>query len=140
MWARRTSGVAGPHSASEQCHKIFWRKYMKKTVGFILGLIAAAGLFSSYGVTQQSAAVPANTTVAATASAIPKLVNYSGVVADLNGKALTSVTGVTFLLYKDSQGGTPLWMETQSVTPDKSGHYSVVLGSTTSHGLPADVF
>ena len=47
---------------------------------------------------------------------------------------------MTFLLYKESQGGAPLWMETQNVDPDKTGHYSVMLGSTTSQGLPQDVF
>ena len=31
-------------------------------------------------------------------------------------------------------------METQNVTPDASGHYSVVLGSTTATGLPSDLF
>lgn len=71
---------------------------------------------------------------------VPPLVNFTGVVADVNGKALTGVVGVTFYLYKDSQGGAPLWMETQNVHPDNSGHYSVMLGSTTSSGLPSDIF
>jgi len=31
-------------------------------------------------------------------------------------------------------------METQNVHPDKFGHYSVALGSTSSQGLPANVF
>jgi len=71
---------------------------------------------------------------------VPPLVNFSGVLTDVNGKPLTHVTGVTFLLYKDEQGGAPLWTETQNVYPDKTGHYSVMLGSTTSAGLPADIF
>jgi hypothetical protein len=50
------------------------------------------------------------------------------------------MVGITFLLYKESQGGVPLWMETQNVQPDKNGHYSVMLGSTSSHGLPANIF
>jgi hypothetical protein len=71
---------------------------------------------------------------------VPPLVQFSGVLADVNGKPLAGTVGVTFYLYKDSQGGAPLWMETQNVQPDKAGHYSVMLGSTTSHGLPADLF
>ncbi len=71
---------------------------------------------------------------------VPPLVNFSGVLTDLDGKPLSSVTGVTFLLYKEEQGGAPLWMETQNVVPDKNGHYAVMLGSTTSTGLPADIF
>jgi len=53
---------------------------------------------------------------------------------------LVELTGVTFLLYKDQQGGAPLWLETQNVTPDKYGRYTVTLGVTTSEGLPMDVF
>jgi len=91
-------------------------------------------------IAQQGAASAASNVATATTSAVPKVVNYSGTLTDLNSKPLTGVTGVTFLLYKESQGGTPLWMETQNVQPNKSGHYSVTLGSTTSRGLPADVF
>jgi hypothetical protein len=65
---------------------------------------------------------------------------FTGVLTDVNDKALTEITGVTFYLYKDQEGGAPLWMETQNVTPNKAGHYTVMLGSTSSHGLPADLF
>jgi len=71
---------------------------------------------------------------------VPPLVNFSGVLTDVNGKPLTSITGVTFLLYNEEQGGAPLWMETQNVQPDSTGHYSVMLGSTTSAGLPSNLF
>ena len=71
---------------------------------------------------------------------VPHLVNFSGMLRDGNGKALTGVVGVTFYLYKDHQGGAPLWIETQNVQPDESGHYSVMLGSTTSQGLPPGFF
>jgi hypothetical protein len=79
-------------------------------------------------------------TAVAANSGVPALISFRGTLTDANGKPLTTVLGVTFLLYKDSQGGTPLWMETQNVHPDKAGHYSVMLGSTTSQGLPQDVF
>jgi hypothetical protein len=73
-------------------------------------------------------------------AAVPSMVNFSGVLTDANGKALTGALGVTFSLYKESQGGSPLWMETQNVQADKAGHYTVALGSTKSQGLPADIF
>jgi len=82
---------------------------------------------------QQAADTNANT-------AVPTLINYSGTLTDLNGKPVTNITGVTFLLYKDEQGGAPLWLETQNITPDKYGHYTAVLGSTTAQGLPTDLF
>jgi hypothetical protein len=79
-------------------------------------------------------------TPAASNAGVPALMSFSSTLRDANGKPLSGVIGVTFLLYKDSQGGVPLWMETQNVIPDRTGHYSVMLGSTTSHGLPQDVF
>jgi hypothetical protein len=75
-----------------------------------------------------------------TSSVVPTLVNFSGTLTDANGKPLTGTVGVTFYLYKDSQGGSPLWMETQNVAADKNGRYTVALGSTTSQGLPTSLF
>ena len=75
-----------------------------------------------------------------TNSVVPTLMNFSGTLIDANSKPLTNTVGVTFYLYKDEQGGSPLWMETQNVTPDKNGHYTVALGSTTSQGLPTSLF
>jgi len=84
---------------------------------------------------QQSAGVASSST-----TVVPPLVSFSGVLTDLNGKPLTGAVGVTFALYTEEQGGAPLWLETQNVYPDKTGHYTVLLGSTTSTGLPADLF
>src|SRR5262252_2186711 len=39
-----------------------------------------------------------------------------------------------------SDGGAPLWLETQNVTVDLTGHYTVLLGSTKSEGIPVDLF
>jgi hypothetical protein len=111
-----------------------------KYLGLRLSLIAAVCSLPVAGLAQQTAAARASTSTITNDTVVPKLVNYSGTLTDLNGKPLTSLAGVTFLLYKDSQGGAPLWMETQNVQPDKSGHYSVMLGSTTAQGLPEDVF
>jgi len=59
---------------------------------------------------------------------------------DVTGKALTGVVGVTFSLYKDQEGGAALWLETQNVQTNSSGHYSVTLGESKPEGLPADLF
>jgi len=48
--------------------------------------------------------------------------------------------GVTFALYRQQDGGAPVWLETQNVTPDPTGHYAVLLGSTRAEGIPADLF
>src|ERR1700677_2529021 len=73
-------------------------------------------------------------------SVVPTVSKFSGTLTDANNKPLVGVTGVTFSLYEAAEGGAPLWMETQNVRPDQWGHYSVTLGSTTSSGLPTNVF
>jgi trimeric autotransporter adhesin len=85
----------------------------------------------------QQSSMPAATTAPNTP--IPSLINFSGVLTDPNRKPLAGA-GVTFFLYRESQGGAPLWMETQTVHSDNTGHYSVILGATTSRGLPPDLF
>ncbi|HTZ97351.1 MAG TPA: hypothetical protein VMB18_13185 [Terriglobales bacterium] len=83
--------------------------------------------------------VPAVSAVAQSqAASIPRLIKFGGVVKDATGNPQT--IGITFSLFKDEQGGSPLWLETQNVQVDSQGHYSVYLGSTKSEGLPQDVF
>jgi len=43
---------------------------------------------------------------------------------------------MTFAVYSYEVGGSALWQEVQNVTLDAAGHYSVLLGSSTSDGLP----
>jgi trimeric autotransporter adhesin len=78
--------------------------------------------------------------VASTDSVVPTTVKFAGTLNDVGGKPLTGTVGVTFLLYGEQSGGTPLWMESQNVQADTNGHYSVLLGSATSHGVPSDAF
>ena len=73
-------------------------------------------------------------------SVVPTLVNFTGTLADANGKPVAGTVGVTFYLYKDQQGGSPLWMETQNVQPDKAGRYTVALGASNGQGLPTSLF
>jgi hypothetical protein len=60
---------------------------------------------------------------------VPRLIKFSGVAQDETHKLLTGVVGVTFSLYKDQQGGSPLWVETQNAQADAAGHYTALLGS-----------
>lgn len=75
-----------------------------------------------------------------TASALPRLVRFGGTVKDLNGNPLAGVVGITFSLYSEQSGGAALWLETQNVTADGNGHYTVLLGSTKPDGLPGELF
>ena len=102
-------------------------------VGFILTLITILCL-CNFQLFSQATSASGKSLI------VPPLVNYSGVLKDVTGKPLTGMVAATFYIYKDSQGGAPLWMETQNLQLDTSGHYSVMLGSTASSGLPGDLF
>jgi hypothetical protein len=54
--------------------------------------------------------------------------------------ARAGIKSVTFALYGDQRGGSPLWQETQNVAVDLQGMFGVVLGSATRDGLPLDLF
>jgi hypothetical protein len=96
-------------------------------------VLAAILLLSSLLSAQQAA-------VSTSAAAIvPRLVNFSGKAID-QGKALTGVTGITFAIYSEETGGSPLWLESQNVQADGKGNYTAQLGVTKSEGLPLDLF
>jgi len=71
---------------------------------------------------------------------VPRLVSFSGSVAGANGKPVTGPVAITFSLYTEEQGGSPLWSEIQTVQPDAEGHYSVFLGAASTAGLPLELF
>src|ERR1700722_10970734 len=96
--------------------------FVKKLGCRIAGCLLAALLAASTLTYAQTAAVN---------PVVPNIVNYNGALADASGKPLTAISGVTFSLYKDSEGGAPLWMETQNIQPDSRGHFSAKLGSAS---------
>jgi hypothetical protein len=100
---------------------------LRRFVPFALSLF----LVLPYAASQTTAS-----SVAASApTAVPPLVPYSGIVEGRSGPA-----SVTFLIYKDEQGGEPLWTETQAVSVDATGHYKTQLGAASPDGLPAELF
>ena len=74
-------------------------------------------------------------------TSVPNLIRYSGTLQDTHRAVPSGAPlGVMFSIYKQQDGGAAVWLETQNVTPDSNGQYSVVLGSTTATGLPDDLF
>jgi hypothetical protein len=76
-------------------------------------------------------------TVAAT---VPRVTNFSGVLKDAAGTPQTGIVGITFSLYEEQEGGSPLWSEIQNVQLDEQGRYTVQLGYMQADGLPLDLF
>jgi len=64
-------------------------------------------------------------------AAVPRLVRFSGTAKDAR---------ITFALYAEQTGGTPLWTEMQNVQTGPGGHYTVLLGATQPEGLPPELF
>ncbi len=71
---------------------------------------------------------------------VPRLVNFAGHATDANGKILSGAAGMTFAIYREQQGGAPLWVETQNVAADGKGNFTVQLGATKPEGLPLELF
>gem|GEM_PF-6413442 len=68
---------------------------------------------------------------APTLAAVPELINFQGKLTDPGDNAVTSAVSMVFKFYTASAGGAPVWTETQTVTPDKNGIYSVILGEVS---------
>jgi hypothetical protein len=79
-------------------------------------------------------------TAASALTAVPPLIPYSGVVGSVSGLQSPADASITFLIYKDEQGGEPLFSETQTVALDAAGHYKAQLGATLSNGIPVELF
>jgi hypothetical protein len=108
-----------------------------------LQLAVAALLLMPMSFAQQTPTSAAATVSAqAATTTVPNLIRYSGTLKGEQGAAapLSATVGATFAIYKQQDGGAPIWMETQNVTADASGQYSVLLGGTKTDGVPAELF
>src|SRR5207249_5638378 len=71
---------------------------------------------------------------------VPRLIAFNGVLKDRTDRPLKGVIGLSFALYKDQEGGAPLWTEIQNLQFDDQGRYSVLLGATQGEGVPIELF
>ena len=114
---------------------------MKSKAWVICSAALALLLFADALSYAQTSTAAKPTPLAATApTAVPALVPYSGLAEDRAGKPLTGEISITFELFRDEQGGEPLWAETQAVELDSAGRYSVQLGASSPSGLPLATF
>ena len=113
-------------------------KYQKKIWMFPLFVVLALPWAAAQ--TRPSPTTAPTPMAASASTVVPALIPYSGTALDSHGNALTGDKSVTFLIYKDEQGGEPLFTETQTVHTDTAGHYSVQLGASLSSGIPIDLF
>jgi hypothetical protein len=81
-----------------------------------------------------------NAATSSVSVSVPPVLQFSNVATDEGGTPLTGTVSITFSLYNSSQGGQPLWTETQNVHLGNAGQYSVYLGLTQANGLPTNLF
>ena len=98
--------------------------------------VALFSIMIPYFAAGQAAQTPAQSSPS---PGTPRLIKFSGTIKDATGNWLANTVGVTFAIYSEQTGGVPLWQETQNVQ-FASGHYLVLLGQTTSTGIPAELF
>ena len=72
-------------------------------------------------------------------TAVPRLITLNGVFHPAIGLLGTN-ENATFSIYKEQQGGLPLWQETQNVVLDANGRYTATLGVAHKEGVPVDLF
>lgn len=108
---------------------------------FLATAVAATTLAGSVIATAQTAAQATNgANQSADNQGVPRLVRFGGIIKDATGAVPSGDVTLTFTFYEQQDGGVPLWSETQTVQLTKDGHYSLLLGSTKSDGLPRDLF
>ena len=95
----------------------------------LLWVVCASGLHAQQNPIASSAPTP-----------VPRVVWFSGSFRPVDRLPITPVEIVTFAVYHDQDGGSPLWQETQNVVVNADGSYNVLLGSMTPDGLPLDSF
>ena len=94
-----------------------------------------AALSASGGILIFASTLAAQSTVTSNPA---RLFNISGVLRPADGQPLTPVELVTVAIYADESGGTALWQDTQTVTTDGAGRYTLLLGATLRPGAASD--
>jgi hypothetical protein len=108
---------------------------MKTWQALLISLWVAGGFYSSHALMAQESA-SAVLAELASGGTVPAVVRYSGTLPGrLEGRA-----SVRFSIYAEAQGGSALWTENQTVSVDKDGKFTALLGASSSNGLPQAVF
>ena len=68
-------------------------------------------------------------------TSIPTIISHQGRLLNASSQPVTSNVSVEFKIYNAASGGSQVWTETQSITPDNLGFYDTFLGGVTA--LPA---
>lgn len=73
------------------------------------------------------------------AMAVPRFIRYTGTLMGRESGPRMGSVGVEFAIWRDKEGGVPLWSEIQNLDVDLEGRFGVLLGVTKSDGVPPAV-
>ncbi len=71
---------------------------------------------------------------------VPRVIWFNGAFQPADKRPVARVETVTVAVYREREGGDAVWQETQIVTMEPDGRYSLLMGSTSSDGMPLEVF
>ena len=97
--------------------------------------VSLVGILSLASVTVAAAQPPEPTTH----TSFPRVIRIAGTLPTPVGAPSPTET-ITFAIYAEETGGSPLWQETQTVIVGGTGAYNALIGSTVPDGLPLDIF
>ena len=104
----------------------------KTLLGFAALIVASGVPASLYATPQQATATISHAGAEPAQASVPRLIQFNGTLKDATTHPVSGVASVTFAIYSEQDGGSPLWSETQNVLADALGHYNVLLGSATT--------
>ncbi len=114
-----------------------------------VGIAAVTGLHAQTASAQATAvqtasrdapAVQQTPLTPAVLTPVPRVIWFSGAFRPADKRPVAAVETVTVAVYREREGGDAVWQETQRVSMEPDGRYSLLMGSTLSNGLPLDVF
>jgi hypothetical protein len=97
-------------------------------VALIIALVIALVAIPA-GAINRSPVLPDNGTVYNSPGPVPTILNYQGYLTDSNGDPVNDTLEMTFSIYETSEGGVPVWAETQPSVVVTDGLFNVLLGS-----------
>lgn len=108
---------------------------LKRVTGLLLVVAILAGIMSASGAHAQEPVVKQGTIAPAIVDSTDntrKFINYQGQLFNPNANGVPiggDTFNFTFTLYRDENGTSPLWSETQRLTTNPDGTFNALLGS-----------
>src|ERR1700719_3667276 len=97
---------------------------MRSFILSLVTLVVASDLVWAQASGNRALNVVPNPSSTSDTTAVPVVVKFSGNLRALDQSILSGPKGLTFAIYRDQTGGSPLWLETQSVLLDAQGRFN----------------